>query len=294
MDTNSSLTKRRLQMKNQLMALVAVAGLVGLAQAEGIVGLTLNNELVRFDSAAPSSTYGMVGVSGLQAGERLLGIDFRPATGQLYGLGSSSRLYVMNVVTGVATQVGSGQFSTLLSAQNYGFDFNPTVDRIRVTGANGQNLRLNPLTGGVAAIDGTLAFAAGDANFGTSPNVVGSAYTNNVNGATTTTLYNIDLATGALVTQIPPNDGVLNTVGAIGLSFDSQTGFDISSQTGVAFASLNAGGFTRLYTINLGTGAATLVGTVGAGLSDITVFIPSAPSVAVLGLGGVAALRRRR
>jgi hypothetical protein len=83
-------------------------------------------------------------------------------------------------------------------------------------------------------------------------------------------------------------------VGAIGVSFDADSGFDISSQTGVAFASLNAGGFTRLYTINLATGAATLVGTVGAGLSDISIFIPSAPSVAALGLGGVVALRRRR
>ena len=27
-------------------------------------------------------------------------------------------------------------------ANNYGFDFNPTVDRIRVAGSNGQNLRL--------------------------------------------------------------------------------------------------------------------------------------------------------
>lgn len=281
-------------MKIQLMTLLAVAGLAGLAQAEGIVGLTLNNELVRFDSMSPNATYGTVGITGLQSGERLLGIDFRPATGQLYGLGSSSRLYQVDVLSGVATQVGSGQFSTLLSGQNYGFDFNPTVDRIRVVGSNGQNLRLNPITGGVAAVDGTIVYAAGDANQNVNPMVVGSAYTNNFNGATTTTLYNIDLATGALVTQIPPNNGVLNTVGMLGVSFDSNTGFDISSMTGMAFASLNSGNTTRLYTINLATGAATLVGDVGAGLSDMAVFIPSAPSVAALGLGGVVALRRRR
>ncbi|MBU6411997.1 MAG: DUF4394 domain-containing protein [Planctomycetes bacterium] len=274
--------------------LVALAGMVSIASAEGIVGLTLNNELVRFDSASPNATFGTVAVSGLQAGERLLGIDFRPATGQLFGIGSDSRLYKVNVVTGVATQVGSGQFSTLLTANNYGFDFNPTVDRIRVVGSNGQNLRLNPITGGVAAVDGTIVYAAGDTNANVTPSVVGSAYTNNFNGASSTTLYNIDLATGALVTQIPPNNGVLNTVGMLGAAFDVNTGFDISSQTGVAFASLNSGGLTRLYTINLATGAATLVGTVGAGLSDISVFIPTAPSVAALGLGGVVALRRRR
>jgi hypothetical protein len=276
------------------LVIVALAGVVSIASAEGIVGLTLNNELVRFDSASPNATFGTVAVSGLQAGERLLGIDFRPATGQLFGIGSDSRLYNVNVVTGVATQVGSGQFSTLLNANHYGFDFNPTVDRIRVVGSNGQNLRLNPLTGGVAAVDGTIVYAAGDTNANVTPSVVGSAYTNNFNGATTTTLYTIDLATGSLVTQIPPNNGVLNTVGMLGVSFDVNTGFDISSQSGVAFASLNAGGFTRLYTINLSTGAASLVGTVGAGLSDIAIFIPSAPSVAALGLGGVVALRRRR
>jgi hypothetical protein len=70
-------------------------------------------------------------VTGLQQGESLLGIDFRPANGLLYGVGSSNRLYTVNPRTGEASQVGSGQFAVPLTPGAAGFDFNPTVDRIR-------------------------------------------------------------------------------------------------------------------------------------------------------------------
>jgi len=46
-------------------------------------------------------------ITGLQAGETVLGFDYRPATGGLYAIGSTSRLYLINGTTGAATQVGS-------------------------------------------------------------------------------------------------------------------------------------------------------------------------------------------
>jgi hypothetical protein len=58
----------------------------------------------------------------------------------------------------------SGQFS--LNGSSFGFDFNPTVDRIRVQSDADQNLRLNPATGALAATDTTLSFAVGDTNQG--------------------------------------------------------------------------------------------------------------------------------
>src|SRR4028119_1340517 len=49
----------------------------------------------------------------------------------LYGLGAGNRLYTVNPRTGEASQVGSGQFAVPLTPGAVGFDFNPTVDRIR-------------------------------------------------------------------------------------------------------------------------------------------------------------------
>jgi hypothetical protein len=273
-----------------------------MASAELVTGLTVTNTLVTFDSATPGAVSAPVAITGLSAGEFLVAIDRRPATGQLYGLGSASHLYVINTVTGSATQVGSSGAFTL-NGTAFGFDFNPTVDRIRVTSTTTQNLRLNPNDGTLAATDSALAYATGDANFGATPRIVGSAYTNNFSAATTTTLYDIDSNLDILATQIPPNNGVLNTVGALGFNTSDLVGFDISGLTGTAFASLTAPGApsSSLFTVNLATGAGTLVGTIGASgaLLDIavTTAVPE-PSITIstsLGLAVLAfALRRRR
>lgn len=190
-------------------------------------------------------------IMGLQPGESVLGIDFRPVNGQLYALGSTSRLYTINTSSGAAAVVGAGPFSPALSGTDFGFDFNPTVDRIRVTSNSGQNLRLVPDTGVVAFTDANL-------NPGT-PSVTASAYTNNFAGAATTTLYNIE-TTGAnamLYIQNPPNNGTLIPVGSLGIQAESANGFDIGGMSGMAYALLRTGGTTRVYSINLATGAAT-------------------------------------
>nr|WP_310587280.1 DUF4394 domain-containing protein [Fibrella aquatilis] len=189
-------------------------------------------------------------ITGLQAGETIYGLDFRPVNGQLYALGSTSRLYTINTATGAAAVVGSA-FATSLTGTDFGFDFNPTVDRIRVVSNTGQNLRLNPNDGTVAAVDGAL-------NPGT-PSVTGSAYTNNFAGATTTTLYNIDNqgAMAMLTQQNPPNNGTQVPVGSLGVTAEAANGFDIGGTTGIAYALLRVGGTTRVYSINLTSGAAT-------------------------------------
>src|SRR5258706_808360 len=116
--------------RNRLaIALFAVASsaFVPSAHAATVYGLTTTNGLVRFDSSTPGTVSGAVPVTGLQVGESLLGIDFRPATGQLYGLGSCRRLYFIKPLSGAATQVGSSGAFTL-NGTSFGFDFNPTVD----------------------------------------------------------------------------------------------------------------------------------------------------------------------
>jgi hypothetical protein len=153
------------------IALAAVAGLalaaaaLGHAQATGarsaatiqtVFGLTNNGRLVSFDQGSPFKLLSKVRVTGLAAGEQLLGIDFRPANGKLYGLSNRGQLYVIDHVTGAASKVGN-PIQPALDPGPIGFDFNPVVDRIRVVGAQGQNLRLNPDTGAVAAVDGRTA-----------------------------------------------------------------------------------------------------------------------------------------
>ncbi|MFD1610348.1 DUF4394 domain-containing protein [Sphingomonas tabacisoli] len=272
------------------------------AAAETIVGLTTQGGLVLFDSATPGTVSAPVAVTGLGAGETLLGIDRRPATGQLFGISSASRLYTLDTITGAATAVGApGAFT--LSGTSFGFDFNPTVDRIRVTSNTGQNLRLNPNTGALAATDTPLAYQAGDANAGTAPSVVGSAYTNNFSGAASTQLFDIDANLDILALQVNPNAGLLQTVGPLGINAGSLTGFDISGPSGIAYlvTEANTAPFSNLYRVNLGTGAASLVGTVGGGLAlvDIAALagVPEpgtwATMLAGFGLLGWAARRRR-
>ncbi len=292
------------------LRLVAVAALIGLAapaRAELLIGLTVDNRLVRFDSGTPGTVLSPVGVSGLQLGDNLRSIDYRPANGLLYGVGlngTSGRVYSIDPLTGVAAlastlSVNPGPANTLLDA-----DFNPVVDRLRVITQFGSNLRAD-VTTGVTAVDASLAYAAGDVNFGFAPAVVGAGYTNSVlGGAAATTLYDIELQRDVLVTQTPPNSGTLNTVGSLGVQATFYGAFDISGLTGTAYAALTtASGSSSLYTVNLSSGSASLVGTVGGSLPEIISLAaplgtaPAVPAPAGLVLAGVAAvafgLRRR-
>src|SRR5690606_5520838 len=109
-------------------------------------------------------------------------------------------------------------------------DFNPVVDRIRLVTQNGKNFRLHPETGLLVATDGDLAYAAGDENEGAIPGIVTGAYSQSFNTTSTTTLYNLDASLNILVTQVPPNEGILNTIGDLGVTInplDPTAGFDI-------------------------------------------------------------------
>jgi hypothetical protein len=114
-----------------------------------------------------------------------------------------------------------------------------------------QNLRLDPNTGLIAAVDGAL-------NPGT-PAASAAAYTNNFAGTTATTLFVIDPSTDKLYTQVPPNNGTLLEVGALGANVETDNGFDIGGRTNLAYALLTVGTTTKIYSINLSMGAATSV-----------------------------------
>ncbi|SHM50511.1 protein of unknown function [Chitinophaga jiangningensis] len=214
--------------------------------------LTNSNMLLSLNANNPSAILNQKSISGLQAGESLLGIDFRPATGQLYGVGSSSRIYVLNPQTGAARAIGAAAFTPAINGTAIGLDFNPTVDRLRLVTSTGQNLRLNPETGGTAGTDGNL-------NGVSNPNVTAAAYTSNRAGAASTVLFVIDVATDKLYKQDPPNDGKLVEVGSIGFDVEQAGDFDISPDGKAALAALKTGGKTNLYAIDITTGKATKI-----------------------------------
>lgn len=278
--------KMQLCRKGAVLSLAAMLGglaAVPTAHALNVIALTQGtNILLSFDSATPATLTGTVAVTGLQPGEMLRGIDFRPANGLLYGVGSTSRLYTIDSTTGAATQVG-GPFTPALMGVFLGVDFNPVADRLRVVTNLDQNLRLNPDTGmvvdgdpvtaGIQA-DAPLAFSASDVNAGEDPFVAAVAYTNNFAGATTTTLFGIDFAQDFLARQgdpdgapISPNTGQLFTVGTLNASTENlQIGFDIAVN-GEALAALPIGATSSngLHRIDIATGAATLIGPIGDG-----------------------------
>ena len=136
-------------------------------------------------------------------------------------------LYTINTTTGAATFVGPINQTT--TGSDFGFDFNPTVDRIRIVSEQDINRRANPADGTTIA-DTTLAYAVGDPNAGANPNVVAAGYTNSFNGAATTSLFDIDSNLDILAQQNPANNGTLLTVGGLTWNTTNNAGLDISSR----------------------------------------------------------------
>jgi Domain of unknown function (DUF4394) len=265
---------------------IVVSLFANCSHAEMVLGVTVFRELIAFDSAAPGtilSTQPITGLTGQDQFESVQAIDFRPATGQLYAIGNAPgsiyRIYTINPATASATQVGVD--INLSGVTFLGFDFNPVADRLRIATDNDLNLRINPDTGAIAANDALLNYAAGDVNAGANPTITGAAYSNNTANALTTVLYDIDSSLNSLVTQNPPNNGTLNTIGLLGSDFSTTVGFDISGVSGTAFASSadQVNGATSFFTVNLNTGSATLVGQVGSGLivNDIAASVMAVP-----------------
>ncbi|MFD2719141.1 DUF4394 domain-containing protein [Hymenobacter monticola] len=268
-------------------------------------GVTAQGVFVSFDTNNPAIIRSAAPVTGLAAGQTLVGTDFRPNTGQLFGLGydftaaagsPSANLYTIDRNTGVATQVpGSTTIPLDLgnATNSIGFDFNPTVDRIRVVSTNDRNYRLNPTNGAIAAPDGNIAYAASNPNAGANPTVGTGAYVNSFAGSTTTFLYTLDHALGLINYQNPPNNGTqevsrsltgVNGSG-VGGAIDAQNDFDIyfdgTANVGYLTAVPNGQAASRLYrlapfsTTATTDQAATDLGAIGTGLvlRDISVLL---------------------
>ncbi|MBX9833304.1 MAG: DUF4394 domain-containing protein [Burkholderiaceae bacterium] len=268
-----------------LLAGCAAPPAPAVAQRELVVAVTSMHELITFNAGQPDRILERRPVTGLAAGERLVGIDFRVARGVLYALSQSGRLYTLDIPTGALRPVGPAPAALALNGTSFGFDFNPAADRIRVVSNTGQNLRLHPDTGaavdGDPAVDGVqpdpaLRYAAGDVNASRAPDIAGAAYTYNTQDSKLTTNYAIDRALGVLVMQgsregttpvVSPNTGQLRTVGPLGLGPLTDVAFDIADVGNAALIAVRtpSDSQTRLHLVDLTTGTTRPLGRVGEG-----------------------------
>lgn len=255
---------------------------VGVAVGD-TVALTVSGSVLSFDRATPATLKGSIALSGLLPNEKLVGLDVRPADGLLYALSNQARLYTLNAATGVATfkaalmaAAGDDNPYTALTGSQFGVDFNPVADRLRVVSDTGLNLRIDVTTGS-AITDGVINGAAAV--------ITASAYTNAVAGTTSTQLYSLDAASGQVYLQDPPNNGTLTAPMALGGTFAGANGFDIDARNNTAYAALTSAGSTALYTVPLTAGStATRIGTIGTGeaLTGMALIQPANPKVYAL------------
>jgi Domain of unknown function (DUF4394) len=239
---------------------------------------TDQNQLISFKVRRPGELLSIRNITGLPTGVSLVGIDFRPKTGDLYGVGSNSVVYRVNPQTAIAVaeNVAPGTpptdvpFTPGLNGTKFGIDVNPAPDAIRVVSDAQQNLRLSPDAGTVLGVDGNL-------NPGM-PEVVGAAYTKSTfsftqPAASLVQLYVLDRAQNQVCLQSPPNAGTLTMCQPLDVRLGRDTGWDIAGPDDVGYLTTNdPRGRPSLYTVDETTGEANKIGRIGGHrLSGLTV-----------------------
>jgi hypothetical protein len=252
---------------------LAVKGLAVTSPFQSVLyALTASNRLVSFLNHRPETLISSVPITCLQPGETLVAIDTRPQR-DVYGVSSAGRLYVIDPVTGFCWTFGP---TNALTGTSFGMDFDPVSEQIRVVSDAGQNIRINANTGVLQFTDTPIV--------GQGRRITGLAYSNNVRLAMASTLFGIDANTkqlvriGGILGSPSAGSGSVTDIGPLGVNTTTDAlGFDITPVDDTAYAALNVGGFARLYQIDLTTGAAQPVGTIGTG-DQITSLASSQPA----------------
>ncbi|MHA7773772.1 DUF4394 domain-containing protein [Roseibium sp. M-1] len=234
-----------------LLTASALVLAAGAAHATPAIGLAGDKTLVVIDSTSGKVT-GSMDVTGV---DRLLGIDLRPATGQLIGVSAAHEIVEIDPETGKATVISKMDVMLpLKDGQPVVVDFNPKANKLRfMTGLTNHRVDIES---GKVTVDGSLAFEAADMHAGETPNIVAAAYSNSYGQPETTAMYDIDATINAVIRQTSPNDGTLAAVGKLGVDVSDAYAFDIATDAeGNNKAWLATG--TWLHTVSLETGEVT-------------------------------------
>jgi len=272
-------------MRSSIFIAGSLAFMAASAPAATIYGVDENNNLISFDSRAPASMLSSVAITGLD--NSIGALDFRPINNVLYGLGSDRVIYTINTMSGIATAVSS---VLALNGTSFAFDFNPSIDRLRIVSNANDNYVFNP-NNGMLTNATSVFYAPGDPNVGANPDVTAAAYTSAVFGGPTQ-LYSIDTALDVLTKQAN-SVGTLTTVGPLGVNLGSRTSFDIAGSEAYAFNG------STLFGVNLTTGALTNLGNTdralfGMAISPAAVPEPTSWALMIAGFALVGTTMRRR
>lgn len=235
-------------MKTLTTALLLATAATGAAHAETALGLTGDRTLVMIDTATAAVT-GSVEAQGVT---RLLGIDYRPGTGKVIGVTDAQVIVEIDPATGATTELA--KMNTMLPIAEGAaviVDVNPAADKLRFMSGT-TNHRVDMATGEVT-VDGALNFDAADANASAMPMVVAVAYSNSYGKPEKTAMYDIDAGLNALLQQTKPNDGLLATIGSLGVTLEGPVALDIATTadgTNTAYVAALGG----LHMLDLATG----------------------------------------
>ena len=249
-----------------------------------IYGLTATNTLVPFTTDS-TNVGAVIPINGIGLGGRtFVAIDFRPFNGLLYGLardtvsGDAGRLYTIDPITGLATELNTTGATFILTNSSVGMDFNPVAvsgaNALRIVTGVDQNFRLT-FSGSTATVIQDLPINPGSAD------LMAAAYVNNrgglpgAGGVGGTTLYVVDSVTDTLFIQNPPNNGTLATPKPLVHNVDATGGLDILTTTNRALALFSVNGTNGLYEVDLANGFANLIRPLPASLVDLAVPIPA-------------------
>jgi hypothetical protein len=236
-------------MKTLTTAFLLATATAGAAHAETALGLTGDRTLVMIDTATAAVT-GSVEAQGVT---RLLGIDYRPGTGTVIGVTDAQTIVEIDPMTGATMEMA--KMTTMLPITDGAaviVDVNPAADKLRFMSGT-TNHRVDMATGEVT-VDGALNFDPADANAAATPMVVAVAYTNSYGKPEKTAMYDIDAGLNALLQQTAPNDGVLATIGSLGVTLEGPVAMDVATTadgTNTAYVAALGG----LHMLDLATGA---------------------------------------
>lgn len=261
-------------------ALGLLLATLSLCRAETILALYSNYRFHTFDSATPGTFTKNFDLTGIPQDQELVAMDFR-STGPLRVLtrkGTAITLWQVDPETGVAI-AGAGGGSNWTGTA-FGFEAAPIgigagsnvvvddADKIQRRGTDGSFNAADTVFYDNTTSDGDPV----DQHAGNNPAITALAFTNNFPEAMSSVLYGIDASPNCLVI-VNYNTGQLDTVGPLGVASGARCSFDISGTTGTAYAAISpeTGSGATLYTIDLGTGAAASVGSIGGPFQQVGV-----------------------